>query len=380
MKKSVLRILRTLEENLNAICRTPTIHREELLQHVHRPDISRIIYESDECPHSLLLLWLEILVDKALDDIESDPLIKRLRMRDDLKSQQELTKALEKGKTPCRQELKSLLRHAREIHEELGSWAADVFIDTSVRRFHASASDASKSDMLVDWETDEKRYVAEVLSKLPIPETKLWGSVPDRLSQKANSLIKLLTETYTPDSRVIIFAKQRVTVVMLSHLLSVHPLTKEIIPGHFLGNSSYAGRKSNLFELSRHRDQKGAVDDLRAGKKNLLVATSVLEEGIDVPACNLVICYESPKDLRSFIQRKGRARKQKSKLIVFQKKDFESEARWSEMEEVMKAIYSDNTRLLAEIEKQESAKEEGEEVFRIESTGYVKLILLRLPR
>lgn len=45
---------------------------------------------------------------------------------------------------------------------------------------------------------------------------------------------------------------------------------------------------------------------------NLLVATSVVEEGMDVPKCNLVVRFDFPDDFRSYVQSKGRARHQKS--------------------------------------------------------------------
>ena len=39
-------------------------------------------------------------------------------------------------------------------------------------------------------------------------------------------------------------------------------------------------------------EKEEALAGFREGKYNILVATSVLEEGIDVPACNLVIRYD----------------------------------------------------------------------------------------
>ena len=41
---------------------------------------------------------------------------------------------------------------------------------------------------------------------------------------------------------------------------------------------------------------------------NLLIGTSVLEEGIDIPKCNLVIRFDVPTAYRSYVQSKGRAR------------------------------------------------------------------------
>ncbi len=37
----------------------------------------------------------------------------------------------------------------------------------------------------------------------------------------------------------------------------------------------------------------------------MLIATSVLEEGVDVPQCNLVVRFDECKDYVSFVQSKG---------------------------------------------------------------------------
>ena len=41
---------------------------------------------------------------------------------------------------------------------------------------------------------------------------------------------------------------------------------------------------------------------------NLLIGTSFLEEGIDLPKCNVVIRFDVPKDYRSYVYTKERAR------------------------------------------------------------------------
>lgn len=52
------------------------------------------------------------------------------------------------------------------------------------------------------------------------------------------------------------------------------------------------------------------------GETNVLVASDVLEEGIDVQKCNLVVKFDVPKTYRSYVQSKGRARHQSSKYIM----------------------------------------------------------------
>lgn len=52
------------------------------------------------------------------------------------------------------------------------------------------------------------------------------------------------------------------------------------------------------------------------GETNILVASDVLEEGIDIQKCNLVVKFDMPKNYRSYIQSKGRARHQSSKYYM----------------------------------------------------------------
>lgn len=100
-----------------------------------------------------------------------------------------------------------------------------------------------------------------------------------------------------PDSRIIIFATYRDTV----HLL-VDYLTKNGIAGErFVGQAVKDAEKG----LSQKK-QVEALTRFRKGEFRVLVATSVGEEGLDVPSTDLVIFYEAvPSEIRS-IQRKGR--------------------------------------------------------------------------
>jgi ERCC4-related helicase len=61
------------------------------------------------------------------------------------------------------------------------------------------------------------------------------------------------------------------------------------------------------------------LEKFRSGELDLIISTTVLEEGIDVPACNIVICFDEPSSLKSFVQRRGRARMKESKLVLMQK-------------------------------------------------------------
>lgn len=360
---------RQVENNLNARCETPRIHREELMQYVHRPELCTVNFQVDSLEHSDILQSLDRIVDAV--DIEQDPWVKKLRQQKSQRSQVDLSNTLEKRKTFCITEISKLRRQATSIHDDLGPWAADAFISAAVKRVEAKRA-RQPADVLATFEREEENFILENLSQVSIcPEKQYWDSEPDLVSGKANLLIDLLEKEYTSEFTGIIFAQQRSTVTMLAHLISKHPRLKDIIvPGAFLGDSGYAGRRSTITELHDTKTQKGSIDDLRSGKKNLLIATSVLEEGIDVSACHLVVCFDAINNLRSFIQRRGRARKERSKFVIFLNGDDESHGKkWSEMEDVMKSMYEADMRRLEDARAKENIEEEGDDYFRIESTG-----------
>lgn len=55
---------------------------------------------------------------------------------------------------------------------------------------------------------------------------------------------------------------------------------------------------------------RAVIKNLRSRKTNVLMATSVVEEGVDVEACSFVVSFDQIKTVKSYIQMKGRARQQ----------------------------------------------------------------------
>ncbi|KAJ4951048.1 hypothetical protein NE237_027880 [Protea cynaroides] len=67
------------------------------------------------------------------------------------------------------------------------------------------------------------------------------------------------------------------------------------------------GFHSGLKNMSRKK-MNSIVEKFRSGELNLLVATKVGEEGLDIQTCCLVIRFDLPETVASFIQSRGRAR------------------------------------------------------------------------
>lgn len=74
-----------------------------------------------------------------------------------------------------------------------------------------------------------------------------------------------------------------------------------------------------------HRRQEEVLKRFRIHDCNLLIGTSVLEEGIDLPKCNLVVRWNPPSTYRSYVQCKGRARAAQAFHVILVAPNFAQE-------------------------------------------------------
>ncbi len=126
-----------------------------------------------------------------------------------------------------------------------------------------------------------------------------------------------------PHSRVIVFTNYRDTAELVTESLKGSPGVK---PVRFVGQAS----KYKDVGLTQ-KQQVDILSKFREGEYNTLVATSVAEEGLDIPATDLVVFFEPiPSEIRS-IQRKGRTgRKHAGRVIILMAKGSKDEAyHWS---------------------------------------------------
>ena len=355
---------------MNAISVTPKLHREELLQFVHQPDILMLLYPTK----SLSLKKSQVLESLHFHygniDIEQDPYIIKLRAASDNDSSRKLRNALPGRKTYCHDYIKSLCCKALDVYSELGSWATDYFIRSCIDRFQNGAIDGYAS--FDAWDAAETIYLKKFFGRVKVLTSDMEClQEENQVSPKVQRLINFLKEREDPSFTGLVFVQTRAAVAVLAHLISMHPKTKDAFTvSTFVGTSYSVSRKFAIGELVDIKNQRDTLEDLRLGRKNLVIATSALEEGIDVSACNHVICFEKPMNLKSFIQRRGRARQSKSTYaIMFEdKSDLAAMATWQDLEEEMRQNYMDEMRQLQDIQDLED-KEVGYEEFQIESTG-----------
>ncbi|KAJ5943764.1 hypothetical protein N7516_003932 [Penicillium verrucosum] len=357
--------LETIESNLNAVCKTPRVYRTELLENTHRPHLERLNYMPfDEAQYGFGGQLLSSLIECCRAyNIEDDPWIESLRSKNQTV---ELTKALTTGKTFCSEQLNNFQARARHIYEELGGWAADFFISASIDQLQCSIQDASEMSHL---DQMERIYLLELLLAMPAPVSAEESS---HISIKLEVLLNFLERMDRPGFSGLLFAKQRATVSVLARILSLHPKTRDRFQcASYVGWSSDRNRKGCLGDLL-HRDmQRDTLDEFKAGRKNLIVTTDVLEEGIDISACSLVICYDNPANLKSFVQRRGRARHRESTYAVMISNEDQllSLHKWQELEHAMIKAYQDDERQRREAFELEAAEEHVKERLWVEKTN-----------
>ncbi|XP_076220926.1 endoribonuclease Dcr-2 isoform X2 [Nomia melanderi] len=135
-------------------------------------------------------------------------------------------------------------------------------------------------------------------------------------SDQVQNLFKILLDFHENKSTecefcCIIFVQRRFTAQVLYHILK--NLSAHNKKFHFLKPDFMMGFSCDPYKCSRETSciskwNKEVLHRFKNGFTNCLIATDVIDEGIDIPTCTLVIRYNLPMDIRSYIQSKGRAR------------------------------------------------------------------------
>ncbi len=187
------------------------------------------------------------------------------------------------------------LRHAISLVETQGSVALKLYL----ARLGAEGASSAGSKA-------SKRLIGDPAYQSLVEAAAGWT---EELHPKVSIVRELVRAQLAahPESRIIVFATYRDTVQTLVDTLTAGGIACE----RFVGQASRDAERG----LSQ-KEQIASLARFREGEFRCLVATSVGEEGLDVPSTDMVIFYEAvPSEIRS-IQRKGRTGRSGSGTIV----------------------------------------------------------------
>ncbi|MCK5159123.1 MAG: hypothetical protein KAR08_08195, partial [Candidatus Heimdallarchaeota archaeon] len=119
-------------------------------------------------------------------------------------------------------------------------------------------------------------------------------------------LLEILDTVDLINSRVLIFCNLRATCYAISKALDERGIKAKPFVGQGRGQKGGLSQKKQIALLSAFRRDEFPV----------LVSTSVLEEGLDVEECNLVIFYDGTTSAIRKIQRSGRTGRKKEGRVV----------------------------------------------------------------
>lgn len=196
------------------------------------------------------------------------------------------------------------IQHSQELIETQGV----VTFNKYVARLRKKKTKAAKS-LIQDPNFGKAIYLAREAEKHGLEHPKL-KKVTDIIKKELgqNGQTKLQSDRYVKDadqksSKIMVFTQYRDSLEMIHQKLE----KEGIKSAKFFGQTSRDGEKGLT-----QKEQKEIIKAFKIGEYDVLLSTSVAEEGIDIPAVDLVILYEPvPSEVR-MIQRRGRTGRKRS--------------------------------------------------------------------
>ncbi|KAG5600285.1 hypothetical protein H5410_031655 [Solanum commersonii] len=201
---------------------------------------------------------------------------------------------------------------------EMGAWlafkAAEFLSREEVDFFSWGELDVCAQTIVRDFSLGASKIFS---ARLPSgPHWSIGGDIQANadagyLSSKVTCLLESLLEYRDQkDLRCIIFVERIITAIVLQSLLN------ELLPELCGWRTEYTAGHISVVQSQSRKLQNKIVEEFRKGLVNIIVATSILEEGLDVQSCNLVIRFDPSATVCSFIQSRGRARMQNSDFLL----------------------------------------------------------------
>ncbi len=242
---------------------------------------------------------LKSLYTKIVDELRKFGLfvtVRKVTRGDILRAQAAVQEKIKEGKSEFYQAAMLLTQaikidYALEYLETQGFEACYKYLERIIEEGNARGG-SKASRMLI---RDENFIHAVKIAR------ELLNRIGELENPKLNALRVIIRKELAsnPDSRIIVFTHFRETSILVTDALRDVPGVRAV---RFVGQASRGDEDKGM----KQREQVEIIEKFKRGEYNVLVATSVAEEGLDIPATDMVIFYEPvPSEIR-FIQRRGR--------------------------------------------------------------------------
>ena len=325
-----------------------TEYDSDVVPYVHDMQFQRIPVEAPEVAKEIRALLTTVYEDqvsrlKEAGFLQGKP---KPRLKDLLAVGDEARRQLDGGSKDGRlygvvtaQAIAMKTNHAIELAETQGLGALRSYFE----RMEADAKSRADTQFLKHEKVVAARKLAQETDvEHPKVHKTLW-IVRDELMRK-------------PDAKVIVFTHYRDTADRMTAELARVPGVR---PMRFVGQSS----RGDDIGLTQ-KEQVEILDRFRAGEVNVIVATSIGEEGLDIPQVDLVVFYEPvPSEIRT-IQRRGRTgRSAAGRVVMLVTKDTRDEAYFYSARRKERKMHQELDRLRRELKQRIFVGEPGGETF-----------------
>ncbi|XP_057192473.1 interferon-induced helicase C domain-containing protein 1 isoform X1 [Triplophysa rosa] len=162
--------------------------------------------------------------------------------------------------------------------------------------------------------TDTERFLFTLFKDKKAKLQELMGKPQYENNNLAQLKAIVLKEFSTREkARGIIFTRTRLSAIALCQWIQENPKFDEIgvRVSHLIG-----GGDQSLVKPMTAAEQKDVLNKFHEGEINLLIATTVAEEGLDIADCNFVIRYGLVTNEIAMIQARGRGRAEDSSYTL----------------------------------------------------------------
>ena len=303
-----------------------------ILQYVTNPDEEVLVHESSEKPE--LSNAILSLVDQAVTQLE------KLNEQELLQLNQNISDKNTKqtAKMDLKKDLKLLkndiFRNIAEGIEDLGLISLQLMLGglkEMVRRqeqrsdsvFYGILTRKKMINITKNCLAEIEKMSSQICYEYGKSNIQLLKNLSSKKVLKLTDQLKISSTEGSVEKRAIVFVEKKFTAESLCKILKEFSRLDQRL-NHMEPDFAYSPGSNLNCKDPRQRDLinherkklKDTLAKFKAGTTNTIVSTSVIEEGLDVRSCNLVIKFDFPQTFRSYVQSKGRARAKPSQYIL----------------------------------------------------------------